>query len=118
MAPGDWSYSGAGGASQASFAAPGGTLFALRCDAGRQIRIVRLGVPGGPITIATSFGERIVSGSGSAEQAIATLPASDLLFDQVVFSRGRILVRVAGGGDLVLPSWPEPARLIEECRSQ
>jgi hypothetical protein len=38
------------------------------------------------------------------------------LFDQIVFSRGRFLVRVAGGGDLVLPTWPEPARLIEECR--
>ena len=51
-----------------------------------------------------------------ANQALATLPASDPLFDQIVFSRGRFLVRVTGGSDLVLPSWPEPARLIEECR--
>jgi hypothetical protein len=49
---------------------------------------------------------------------LATLPASDTLFDQIAFSRGRFLVRASGGGDLVLPSWPEPARLIEECRGQ
>ena len=118
LAPGDWSYSGAGATPQASFAAPGGILFALRCDAGGQIRISRPGTAGGPITIVTSFGERNLPGAGNAEPALAALPASDPLFDQIVFSRGRFLVRVAGGGDLVLPTWPEPARLIEECRVQ
>ena len=116
LAPGDWSYSGAG--PQATFASPGGIVFALRCDAGRQIGIVRLGVPGGPITIVTSFGERIVPSTGNGEQALATLSASDPLFDQIVFSRGRFLIRAASGDDLVLPSWPEPARLIEDCRGQ
>jgi hypothetical protein len=117
LAPGDWSYSGAGASSQASFAAPGGMVFALRCDAARQIRIFRPGVPDGPITIVTSFGERSLPGAGNDRQAQAALPASDPLFDQIVFSRGRFLVRVAGGADLVLPTWPEPARLIEECRA-
>ena len=75
-------------------------------------------MPGGPITIVTSFGERSLPGAGNEDQSIATLAASDPLFDQIVFSRGRFLVRVAGGGDLVLPSWPEPARVIEDCRGQ
>jgi hypothetical protein len=117
LAPGDWSYAGVGAAPQAAFAGPGGTLFALRCDAGRQIAILRPGLPGGPITIVTSFGQRVVTGPGNAAQAPATLPASDPLFDQIAFSRGRFLVRSAGSGDLVLPSWPEPARLIEDCRA-
>jgi hypothetical protein len=114
LAPGDWSYAD----QQAVFASPGGMLFALRCDAARQIRIFRLGVPGGPITIVTSFGQRIAPGAGNDDQALATLPASDPLFDQIAFSRGRFLVRSAGGDDLVLPSWPEPARLIEDCRGE
>jgi len=114
LATGDWSYSDAGGGPQASFGAAGGTLFALRCDAGGQIRIVRPGT----VAIVTSFGERALSSAGTADQSLATLPASDPLFDQIAFSRGRFLVRIAGGGDLVLPAWPEPARLIEECRAQ
>lgn len=118
LAPGDWSYSGAGAIPQAIFAAPGGMLFALRCDAGQQIRMLRPGLSGGPITIVTSFGQRVLPGTGNAGQALAALPASDPLFDQIVFSRGRFLVRGAGGVDLVLPSWPEPARLIEDCRGQ
>jgi hypothetical protein len=113
LAPGDWNHADA----QATFASPGGMLFALHCDAGR-IRMVRPGVSGGPVTIVTSFGQRVVPGAGNDGQALATLPASDPLFDQIVFSRGRFLVRVAGGYDLVLPSWPEPARLIEDCRAQ
>lgn len=118
LASGDWHYDGESAVPQAAFASPGGPLFALRCDAGRQIRIFRPGVPGGPITIVTSFGERRLPGSGNGEQALATLPAADPLFDQIAFSRGRFLVRTAGGSDLVLPAWPEPARLIEQCRGQ
>jgi hypothetical protein len=111
LAPGDWSYSG--DAPRATFASPAGIVFALRCDPGGLIRIIHLGVPGGPIAIVTSFGERILPGSVDMEQVSAALPASDPLFDQIVFSRGRFLVRAPGSGDLVLPTWPEPARLIE-----
>jgi len=68
------------------------------------------------MTIVTGFGTRTLAGR-SGEQAAPTLPASDPLFDQIAFSRGRVLVRTAGG-DLVLPIWPEPARLIEDCRGQ
>jgi len=117
LTPGDWSYSGAGANPQATYASPDGPLFTLRCDAGRQINILRPGAPSGPITIVTGSGQRILPGSGNDGQAQATLPASDPLFEQIIFSRGRFLVRAAGGGDLVLPSWPEPARLVEECRA-
>jgi hypothetical protein len=117
LAAGDWSYSGAGTAPQAGFGAPGAMLFALRCAAGQRIGIVRFGAASGPIAIVTSFGERILPASDDGQAAAAVLPASDPLFDQIAFSRGRFLVR-STGGDLVLPSWPEPARLIEDCRGQ
>jgi hypothetical protein len=116
LSPGDWSFNGQSGIYEATFASPGGPLFALRCTPGRQIVLMRPGVPAGALTIVTSFGERVLAGSGTEDQSIATLAASDPLFDQIVFSRGRFLVRAAQGGTLVLPAWPEPARVIEECR--
>jgi len=33
-----------------------------------------------------------------------------------LFSRGRFMVHVDGLPDLILPSWPEPAHVIEDCR--
>ena len=114
LASGDWSYSG-GALPQATFTGPAGVLFAMRCDPGRQIALLRPGASGGTITISTTFGQSSAS-TGNDGQAQPTLPASDALFDQIAFSRGRILIGGSAGGDLVLPSWPEPARLIEECR--
>jgi hypothetical protein len=116
LSPGDWSFNGQSGIHEATFASPGGPLFALRCTPGRQIVLMRPGVPSGTLTIVTSFGERVLAGSGTQDQSVATLAASDPLFDQIVFSRGRFLVRAAQGETLVLPAWPEPARVIEECR--
>jgi hypothetical protein len=117
LAPGDWSYSGQSGIHEATFASPGGTLFALRCEPGGEIVLFRMGVPAGPMIIVTSFGARTLPGFGNDDQSMARLAAADPLFDQMVFSRGRFLVRFASGGDLILPSWPEPARVIEECRA-
>lgn len=117
LSPGDWSHSEESAIPRATFTSPGGPLFSLRCEPGRRITLFRLS-GGGPITIVTSFGERTLTGSGNGDQVAATLAASDPLFDQMVFSRGRFLVRAVGGGELVLPSWPEPARVIEECRGQ
>jgi hypothetical protein len=44
------------------------------------------------------------------------LPASDPFLDQIVFSRGRFAVEAQGQARLILPTWPEPARVVEECR--
>jgi len=45
-------------------------------------------------------------------------PGSDPQLDLVAFSRGRILVSVPGMDDLVMPSWPEFARVVEDCRGE
>src|SRR4051812_19848586 len=115
LAAGDWTYDD-GTPAQARFGTAGGTLLVLRCDPGRQIGILRPGLAGGPIIVTTSFGERVLPQAGIGAQALAVLPASDPLFDEIAFSRGRFLVRSREADGLVLPSWPEPARLIEECR--
>ena len=90
----------------------------MECTADRQIRLFRTGVasPTSPLTIVTTFGERMLARSNEHSATTATLSPSDPLLDELAFSRGRILVRVDGLPDLVLPSWPEPARVIEECR--
>jgi hypothetical protein len=118
LSPGDWSYSGQSGIHEATFASPGGPLFALRCEPGGQIAMLRPGASAATMTVVTSYGQRSLPSFGNEDQSTARLAAADPLFDQIVFSRGRFLVRIAGGGDLILPSWPEPARVVEECRAQ
>jgi hypothetical protein len=44
------------------------------------------------------------------------LLANDPLLDAIAFSRGRFLVS-EGGATLAIPTWPEAARSIEDCRS-
>jgi len=118
VAQGDWSYTNASGIPEAVFASPGGPLFALRCEPGGQIVLFRMGMPAGVMTIVTTFGERRLATFGNEDQANVRLSAADPLLDQIAFSRGRFLVRVEGGGTLVIPSWAEPARVIEDCRGQ
>jgi hypothetical protein len=43
-------------------------------------------------------------------------PAGDAALDWIAFSRGRFVVAATGMPLLVLPAWPEPARVIEDCR--
>ena len=52
------------------------------------------------------------------DKVIVDLPPADPLLDQIAFSRGRFLVQAEGGPSLILPAWPEPARVIEDCRGQ
>jgi hypothetical protein len=47
----------------------------------------------------------------------ADVAASDQLLDAIVFSRGRFGVSVSNQPPLVLPSWAEPQKVIEDCRA-
>ena len=53
---------------------------------------------------------------GQPPAIAASAGARDPRLDQIAFSRGRFLVDVAGQSRLVLPAWPEVARVIEDCR--
>jgi hypothetical protein len=110
LTPGDWSYAAEGAGSVARYGR-GAPLFALRCNAAaRQLVVERPDAAAGTrIVVRTSFGERALA-------AGAALPAGDPLLDQIAFSRGRFTVAADGLPMLVIPSWPEPARAIEDCR--
>ncbi|MGA9582603.1 MAG: hypothetical protein WBR13_11620 [Allosphingosinicella sp.] len=102
LTPGDWSYDP--GAAEARYAG-----FSLRCDgAGRQVVLSRAGASG-PLRFRTTYGERLLP-------AGAALQAADPLLDEMAFSRGRFMVEAAGLPALILPAWPEPARVVEDCR--
>ena len=108
LSPGDWRHAG----NQALF----GDDFAVRCEGGR-IALARMGSGSGQrLTIRTTYGERTLPAANGGGGIVATLAASDPLLDQLAFSRGRFLVQADGQPALILPAWPEPARVIEDCR--
>jgi hypothetical protein len=110
LTPGDWTYASEGAVSVARYGG-GAPVFALRCNAAaRQLVVERPGAAAGTrLVVRTSFGERVLA-------AGAALPAADPLLDQIAFSRGRFTIAAEGLPMLVIPSWPEPARAIEDCR--
>jgi hypothetical protein len=102
LAAGDWSYDSS--ANEARY-----SDFSLRCDSGsRKVTVSRSGASG-PLRIRTTYGERLLPAGGA-------LSAADPLLDEMAFSRGRFTVDGPGTAMLVLPAWPEPARVVEDCR--
>ena len=106
LAPGQWSYLSTATGSEARY----DRYLAIRCDrATRTVTIMRPGAASSVMTVATSSVTRSIPVGGR-------LLANDPLLDAIAFSRGRFLV--AGGGEtLAIPSWPEAARSIEDCRN-
>src|SRR4051794_25518598 len=112
LSSGDWSYAAAPEGSRALF---GGGVFTLRCDpARRQIELARIAAGTGTMIVTTSYGTRSLT---LATEGVARIPAADPLLDQMAFSRGRFTIEVDGLERLVIPAWPEPARVVEDCRS-
>jgi len=106
LTSGQWSYVATAIGSEARY----GSLFAMRCDrATRTVIISRPGAAPAVMTIATDSVTRNLPVGGR-------LLANDPLLDAIAFSRGRFLVS-GGGVTLAIPSWPEAARSIEDCRS-
>jgi hypothetical protein len=125
LSPGDWSYRPDQGGSVARFGQAGGTAsLSFRCDlATHRITISRQGgmVPAsGQMVLHTSFGVLqwpAASDGGTAPHTVAVRAAGDAGLDQIAFSRGRFAVEAAGMQMLVVPAWPEVARVIEDCRA-
>jgi hypothetical protein len=123
LTPGGWTWRGGAG-SIAQFGVPGqAALFALRCDPARRTLVLSRGgtvaAPAATMRITTSFGAfalPVANGGGSPPAIVAQANARDPRMDQIAFSRGRFLVDLPGQPRLVLPAWPETARVIEDCR--
>lgn len=122
LTPGEWTYRNEGGSSIALFGpSPSEAQFAVRCDLQRrQVILSRAGeTSGNAMTVRTSFGARNLPLSpvpGPLPEAGATVQPRDRLLDEMAFSRGRYTVEVPGRPMLVIPAWPEPSRVIEDCR--
>jgi hypothetical protein len=126
LTQGDWTWRGQPGQSSlAQYGVAGqAVVFALRCDlASRNIVFSRAGAlvtPSGALSFTTSFGSFALAagnGGGQPSAIVAQIGARDPRLDQIAFSRGRFLVNAPGQAQLVLPAWPEIARVIEDCRS-
>jgi hypothetical protein len=117
LSQGDWRYRRDGATSVAIFGEAGAPRFAIRCDAGRSISLVRYGAGASRLIVRTTYGDRTLPASASTNgETVASLSPADPLLDQMAFSRGRFLVQENGADALVVPAWPEPARVIEDCR--
>lgn len=53
---------------------------------------------------------------GTPPYVTAEIAARDPQLDSMAFSRGRILIGLAGAPDLIMPIWPEFTRVVEDCR--
>lgn len=115
---GDWKWSLENGQSVARF---GGGVLVLRCNlSARTIELSRSGAVDGqtPLTVLTSALTRTLSASPATGPAATqvTLAASDPLLDAMAFSRGRFAIETPGLPRLVVPSWTEVSRVVEDCR--
>jgi hypothetical protein len=106
LAPGQWSYVATASGSEARYDG----YLAIRCDrATRTVTVMRPVVAPGVLTVVTDSTTRNLPVGGR-------LLANDPILDAIAFSRGRFIVS-GGGATLAIPSWPEAARSIEDCRS-
>ena len=123
LTPGGWVYRNDPAGSAALFGvADSEAQFSVRCDrARRQVVLSREGASNGQVmTIRTTFGARNLPVTAQREPLAylnASVAASDPFLDSIAFSRGRFTVEAPGLPMLVIPAWPEPARVVEDCRA-
>lgn len=121
LTPGRWTYATEPGGSAARFGG-GAAQFVIRCTlAERTVTLSREGAatPPAPLfDVTTSAGRQSLRAEPLPDRPGATvvLRAADPLLDGIAFSRGRFVVAVTGAPRLVIPAWPEFARVVEDCR--
>lgn len=123
VTPGDWVYRQDARGSIAFYGVPGSdAALTLRCDraAGRIFLSKRdAASTATAITVRTSTTLRTLAAqpTGGAQPYVAvSLAPRDSLLDAMAFSRGRFIVEQAGQPPLVVPSWAEFGRVVEDCR--
>ncbi|MFT4026793.1 MAG: hypothetical protein QM676_08340 [Novosphingobium sp.] len=123
ITPGNWRWSRIGGASAARFAeGPSGALLEFRCDrATNSVLLIRAGTASGRVTmtVTTTAVARPLTAQplgGPQPALVVSIPARDALLDAVIFSRGRFAVEAQGLAPIYAPTWPEIARVVEDCR--
>ena len=118
---GSWSYNATSDGSEARFAdASASPQLILHCTrATRRISLSKPAAAAAPaINVWTSSQTRSIASSfnPATGRLSADLQPYDALLDAMVSSRGRVGVSVGSQPALVVPPWPELARVIEDCR--
>lgn len=124
VAPGTWTYARDSRTATARFGMAGAAPTAwLRCDltsrsitVGRTAGAQAAATPSAMMTVVTSFGRSDWPANAVSGGMGAVRGASDPGLDAIAFSRGRFALMLAGQAPVVLPSWAEPVRVIEDCR--
>ncbi len=119
--PGNWTWRQEGQGTIALFGLRADQPeLSLRCDrATRQIQIARRGETSGPVTIRTSTTARAFTARptpGSQPYMAVTLAANDPILDAMGYSRGRFVMEMPPLAPLVVPTWAEVQRVVEDCR--
>ncbi|WP_295489753.1 hypothetical protein [Sphingorhabdus sp. EL138] len=125
--PGNWTYRRDGRNSIAQFGAPGrNATVNFRCDA--QNRRVTLSREASPREASAPSARMVIHTSSMTKTVVATpsdahpfylgadIAATAPILDAMAFSRGRVLVDVEGQQPVILPTWAEIARIVEDCR--
>ena len=119
---GSWTFAPAPDGSAATFLnASAMPQLTIRCA--RTTRRVSIAKPGNVavpfLNVWTSTMTRGVPASFDPATARITiqLAAYDPLLDALAFSRGRVAIYAADKPALVVPTWPELARVVEDCRA-
>jgi len=120
-AEGNWTYVPITGGSSATFtnnaAQPQLTITCARAT--RQVTLSKPATGAAPfISVWTTAETRNLPSSYNPATGMvsASLPAFDPFLDAIAFSRGRAEFSVSGQAALIVPSWAEAARVIEDCR--
>lgn len=126
LTPGAWRYQdyGDGRGKRSLFSDPDGEyLFSLGCVTepnGPEILIVRIGRPQKrdlTMAIRAETSQRTLQAKQASPSIIAVaVTASDPLLDAMALSKGHFAVETEGEPTLILPSWAEVSRVIEDCR--
>ena len=119
---GSWTYGPSNVGTEARFSdASGNTQLWVQCTrASRRISIARAATGAAPfLTVWTSSLTRQVPASfnPTTNRLTIELATFDPLLDAIVSSRGRVGYTVGTQPPLAVPPWPEPARVIEDCRA-
>ncbi len=125
--PGIWTYRRDGRTSVAQFGAPGrNATINFRCDAqNRRVTLSReassreTSAPGARMDIRTSSMTKTVAATPSDAHPFylgADIATTDPILDAMAFSRGRVLVDMEGQQPVILPTWAEIGRIVEDCR--
>lgn len=119
---GGWQYESDGAVSRAIFGdnpfRPALVIACIRAES--RVGIAVRGTPPGPrrMEILTETAQRALNAANQPEVdgVSATLAPGDALLDAMALSKGRFAVAVDGAGILIVPSWAEVSRVIEDCR--